>query len=118
SADTSRGFIVAAGAPAYMVFTVQPTTTTAAGTMRPAVRVTAFDMLGNVATGFGGDVTLAITAGTGTSGAALLGTTTVTAVNGVAIFSTLGIDRVGSGYTLSAAAAGLTGATSTPFDIN
>ena len=118
SADTSRGFIVAAGAPAYMVFTVQPTTTTAAGTMRPAVRVTAFDMLGNVATGFGGGVTLAITAGTGTSGAALLGTTTVTAVNGVAIFSTLGIDRVGSGYTLSAAAAGLTGATSTPFDIN
>ena len=118
SADTSRGFIVAAGAPAYMVFTVQPTTTTAAGTMRPAVRVTAFDMLGNVATGFGGDVTLAITAGSGTSGAALLGTTTVTAVNGVAIFSTLGIDRVGSGYTLSAAAAGLTGATSTPFDIN
>ena len=63
-------------------------------------------------------MTLAITAGSGTSGATLLGTTTVTAVNGVAIFSTLGIDRAGSGYTLSATAAGVTGATSTPFDIN
>jgi len=118
SADTSRGFIVAPGAPAYLVFTVQPTTTTAAGTMRPAVRVTAFDVLGHTATGFAGDVTLAITAGTGTGGATLLSTTTVTAVNGVAIFSTLGIDRAGSGYTLSATAAGVTGATSTPFDIN
>jgi len=67
---------------------------------------------------FTGAVTVALTAGTGTAGATLSGTTTVAAVDGVAIFSTLNIDRVGSGYTLSAVATGLTGATSTAFDIN
>src|SRR2546427_13226832 len=79
-----------------------------AGTMRPAVRVTAFDVLGNAATGFAGDVTLAITAGTGTGGATLLGTTTGTAVNGGAIFSNPSLDPAGGGQTPSAAPAGLT----------
>ena len=47
----------------------------------------------------------------------LSGTTIVTAVNGVATFSDLSIDKAGNGYTLVAAASGLTGATSTTFNI-
>jgi len=115
---TSTAFAIIAGPADRLLFTVQPSTTTAAGTVRPSVRVTALDALGNRATQFTGAVTVALTAGTGTAGATLSGTTTVAAVDGVAIFSTLSIDRVGSGYTLSAAAAGLTGATSTAFEIN
>jgi len=80
--------------------------------------VTALDALGNRAAHFTGAVTVALTAGTGTAGATLSGATTVAAVDGVAIFSTLSVDRVGNGYTLAAAAAGLTGATSTAFEIN
>jgi len=38
-------------------------------------------------------------------------------VNGVATFSNLRIDKAGTGYTLAASAGGLTGATSTAFDI-
>ena len=50
-------------------------------------------------------------------GGTLSGTTTVSAVNGVAVFSNLSIDKTGDGYTLTATSAGLTGATSPPFDI-
>jgi hypothetical protein len=42
---------------------------------------------------------------------------TVNAINGVATFSTLSLNRVGTGYTLTAASSGLTGATSSPFNI-
>jgi hypothetical protein len=38
-------------------------------------------------------------------------------VNGVATFSNLSIDRVGTGYTLAASSTGLTGATSSGFNI-
>jgi hypothetical protein len=47
----------------------------------------------------------------------LAGSTTVAAVSGVASFSNLSIDEAGSGYTLTAAAPGLTSATSTTFNI-
>ena len=45
------------------------------------------------------------------------GTVTVNAVNGVATFSTLTMTKAGTGYTLNATAAGVTGATSTAFNI-
>src|SRR6266550_2163971 len=50
-------------------------------------------------------------------GGTLSGTTSVNAVNGVATFSTLSINNAGNGYTLTASASGLTGATSTAFNI-
>ena len=39
------------------------------------------------------------------------------AVNGVATFSNLTLNQIGTGYTLTAAASGLTGATSPAFNV-
>jgi hypothetical protein len=115
SPDTSANFTIAAGPATHLSFTVSPTTTSAGETMNPAVRVTALDGLGNVATNFTGNVTVAI--GTNPAGGTLSGTTTVAAVGGVAVFSTLRIDNVGANYTLSATAAGVTDAISAAFDV-
>jgi Big-like domain-containing protein/calcineurin-like phosphoesterase family protein len=60
-------------------------------------------------------VTLAI--GTNPKSGHLSGTKTVAAVSGIATFNDLSIDSAGTGYTLSATSAGLTGATSNAFDI-
>src|SRR5439155_14194483 len=67
---------------------------------------------GNTATGFTGNVTVAIgtNPGTGTLG----GTLTHAAVGGVATFANLSIDKVGTGYTLTATGAG--SATSAAFN--
>src|SRR5205823_336099 len=81
----------------------------------PAVQVTARDAQGNTATGFTGNVTVAI--GTNGGGGTLSGTATVGAASGVATFSTLSIDKVGTGYMLTGAATGLSGATSAGFNI-
>jgi Invasin, domain 3 len=115
TAATSAGFNIA-GAATQLAFTVQPTTTVVGATITPAVQVTALDASGNPATNFAGNVTVAIGANPG--GGTLAGTTTVTAVNGVASFSTLSINKVATGYTFTAAATGLTGATSAAFAIN
>ena len=114
---TSGSFDVTAAAANHLVFTVEPISATAGTSLAPAIQVTAKDGSGNVQTGFTGNVTLTITAGTGTGGATLSGTTTQAAVAGVATFSNLSIDRSGTGYTLSSTGAGLTGSTSAAFDI-
>jgi len=115
---TSGVFQVTATRATQLVFTTQPSAATGGATIAPAVKVTARDASGNTVTSFTGAVTLSISAGTGTAGAILSGTATGSAVNGVATFSTLSIDRSGTGYRLSATAAGLSGATSAPFTIN
>src|SRR5262245_15676944 len=115
--STSTAFAVSPAAASLLVFTTQPTAAIAGDAIAPAVVVTARDPWGNTATGFSGNVTVEITTGTGAAGASLLGARTVAAVGGVATFSTLGITRNGTAYTLSARASGLTGATSSPFDI-
>src|SRR5207248_8188312 len=68
---------------------------------------------GNTATGFTGNVTVAI--GTNPSTGTLGGTVPRAAVGGVATFSNLSIDKVGTGYTLTATGAG--SATSAAFNI-
>jgi hypothetical protein len=68
--------------------------------MTPAVQVTARDGLGNTATAFASKASVAIGANPG--GGTLSGTPTVAPVAGVATFSTLSIDKVGTGYTLTA----------------
>src|SRR5207249_2615564 len=119
SGATSTAFNITPGSATQLVFTVQPSTAVAARTISPAVQVAARDAQGNLVTGFTGSVTVAL--GTNPSGATLAGTTTVTAAGGVASFASLSLNKVGSGYTLTAAAPfqpALTGATSAPFDIS
>jgi hypothetical protein len=115
---TSAAFNVSATLVTQLVFTRQPSSTTAGAIITPSVRVTARNSSGQTETSFTGNVTLTITAGTGTAGSTLSGTTTVAAVAGVATFATLNIDNSGSGFRLSATAAGVSGALSAPFTIN
>jgi hypothetical protein len=115
SSATSSAFDVVIGAATRLVFSVQPSNLVTGGTMTPAVEVTAQDAGNNTVQSFTGDVTMTI--GTNPSGGTLSGTTTVAAVAGVATFSTLSLDKSGTGYTLAASAAGLTGATSTTFNV-
>jgi hypothetical protein len=93
----------------------QPTTITAGGTIAPPVRVAAQDSAGRTVTGFTGPITLAI--GNNPSGGSLGGTRSVDAIDGVATFSDLSVDKEGPGYTLTASAGSLTGATSAAFDV-
>src|SRR5438093_1409540 len=119
SGATSTAFNITPGPVTQLVFTVQPSTAVAARTISPAVQVAARDAQGNLVSAFAGSVTVAL--GTNPSGGTLAGTTTVPAVSGVASFASLSLNKVGSGYTLTAAAPfqpALTGATSAPFDIS
>src|SRR5439155_14525085 len=73
------------------------------------------DAQGNTVTTATTSITVAI--GTNPASGTLSGTTTVAAVSGVATFFNLSIDKAGTGYTLTASATGLTGATSSAFNI-
>src|SRR4029077_4077462 len=90
-------FNISPAAAARVVFTVQPTSTTAGSIIAPAVQVTAQDAFGNVATGFTGNVTVAIGSNPGSS--SLGGTSTIAAVGGIATFTDLTINNAGSGYS-------------------
>src|SRR5205823_1279815 len=63
---TSAAFNITAGTATQLVFSVQPSTTVAGAAIAPDVQVTAQDGNGNTATGFTGNVTVAI--GTNPSG--------------------------------------------------
>src|SRR5207248_3080567 len=114
---SSAAFSITPGTAATLLFTVQPSNALAGAAITPAVQVVAHDAQGNTATGFSGNVTMAL--GVNPGSGTLAGTTSLTAVSGVATFSSLSIDKVGTGYTLTAVdpGEGLSGATSTPFNI-
>jgi len=103
------------GPPIQLHFSVPPTNSFVGRPLIGVVRVAALDRFGNVATDFVESVTVAI--GSDPSGGTLSGTTTVAAVAGVATFADLRVDQVGTGYTLTASASGLNGATSAAFDV-
>ncbi|HYL55487.1 MAG TPA: hypothetical protein VEU73_07910 [Gemmatimonadales bacterium] len=115
AAATSTAFDIAVGPAARLAFTVQPSNANVGATIAPAVQVTARDAGGNTATGFTGNVTVAI--GTNAGVGTLSGTTTVQAVAGVASFADLSIHKAGTGYTLTAVSGVLTAGTSAPFTI-
>lgn len=81
----------------------------------PAPAVTCLTTGGAVATGYTGDVTVAL--GTNPTGATLSGTLTVSATAGVATFSDLTLNHSGKNFTLSATASGLRSVTSAAFSI-
>ena len=103
----SDPFLVVPGSAATLRFTGQPSDALPGDTIRPPVRVTAFDSLGNVATGYTGLVDLVIyDDGSLLMNARLSGHTTVAASGGTATFTDLSIDQPGQGYTLAAAFGG------------
>src|SRR5207245_10008679 len=106
SGTTSTPFNITTWAATQLSFNVQPSNTFAGAPITPAVQVTALDGQGNTATGFTGNVTVALGANPGSG--TLSGTTTVAAVAGVATFPGLSINKVGTGYTLTASATGAT----------
>jgi hypothetical protein len=114
---TSKRFDISSGPATHLAFTVEPGTAVAGSPWNPAVQVTAQDALGNAAADFTGTVTLVITGGTGTAGAALSGVTTVAAVAGVSAFGAVSIDKMGTGYTVTAAGGGFPSITSAAFDV-
>src|SRR2546422_16564 len=98
-----------------LAFTVQPTNAAGAQPITPAVQVAVQDAVGNTVSAATNAVT--VTLGSNPSGGTLGGTMTVSASQGIATFADLRIDQPGSGYTLGASAARLSGATSTPFAV-
>ena len=81
-----------------------------------ALTATVIDPFGNTDTTFNGMVTLALAAGS-PAGATLGGTSTATAVNGVAHFNNVLLTQAGTGYALTASAAGITPALTAAFAV-
>src|SRR2546425_767840 len=101
-----------------LVFSQQPSNATGGSAITPAVAVQVQDQFGNVVTsGSGSNASITIAIGSNPGAGTLSGTTTQSAVSGVATFSNLSIEKPGTGYTLTASSTGLTGATSTAFNI-
>ena len=115
-AGTSSGtFNITLGPATKLVFGTVTSPVPAGTSITPAVTVSVEDAASNVVTTSSASIAMAI--GTNPSSGTLSGTTPVSAINGVATFSNLSINNVGSGYTLSASSAGLTGAISGAFNI-
>jgi len=116
----SRIFQISAAAPTKLEFTVQLEGAKAGEPFETQPKVAVMDIYGNVVTSSRASITVSITPDTGTAGAILSGTKTLVAedaMGGLSAFVNLSIDRAGSGYTLTATSAGLTSATSAPFDV-
>ena len=116
---TSAPFSISVGTPAKLAFSQQPSNSTGGVAFGTQPKVTVQDALGNTVTSDTSPVTLAITNGTPPTGGpgTLSGTVTVAAVNGVATFAGLSVDKIGTGYSLTASDGALTGATSNTFNI-
>ncbi len=112
---TSQAFNVLPGAASRLVFSAQPSSTASGSPIAPAVQVSVQDALGNLVTSE--TRTIAVGLGNNPGGATLSGTTSASASSGVATFGDLLLDKAGSGYTLVASAAGLTGAVSDGFTV-
>ncbi|MHA8062352.1 beta strand repeat-containing protein, partial [Aquirufa beregesia] len=102
------------GPAAKLSFQVQPSNAGALATISPAINVRIEDTHGNLTSS---TANVTIDFGTNAGSGTLSGTKTVAAVNGVATFSDLSINNAATGYTLAVSSAGLTGATSNPFNI-
>src|SRR5205809_179514 len=112
---TSSAFNIGVGAGAKLVFTVQPSNTAAGAAITPAVQVTVQDAQGNTVTTATTSITVAI--GTNPTSGTLAGPTTAPSLSGVATFANVSINNPGTGYTLTASATSLTGATSSSFNV-
>ncbi len=116
--DTSAAFTISPASAAVLAFQVQPANVAAGASITPAVEVKVVDAYANIVTSATTSITVAIgTNAADSANGVLSGTKIRNAVSGVASFNNLNIDRSGNGYTLTAAGGGLTGATSTTFNV-
>ncbi|MBC7693652.1 MAG: hypothetical protein H7222_17940 [Methylotenera sp.] len=115
ASPTAKPVLVLAGPPAKVAFSIQPSNTSAGQSINPTLVVQIQDAGGNRVTSSTDSVTVSLLANPGT--ATLAGTKTVNAVNGEAFFTGLILNRIASGYTIQAASAGLTSATSSSFNV-
>jgi hypothetical protein len=106
---TTTAFNVTPGPLSGLVFQAQPTAPITAGA-RFGLTVSAADAYGNAVSGFNGPISLSLFNNPAPNplAATLNGPLTQTATNGVATFSGLSLDVAASGYTIAAAANGLT----------
>ena len=104
-----------AGTAASLSFGTQPSNAVAGVANAPAIVVRALDANGLLMPGYPGTVTLAIAANPG--GSTLGGSVAIAPVGGVATFSNVILNKVGTGYTLTASSGSLTAATSSAFNI-
>jgi trimeric autotransporter adhesin len=110
------GALVVSAPATQLVFVQQPSNVVHNANVTPAINVLLVDGSFDAVTTSGVPVTLAI--GTNPGGGTLSGGgPTNTAASGVATFTTTKISLAGTGYTLTASSAGLTGATSTAFNV-
>lgn len=112
----STGFIVNPGAAAKLTFITQPANSMTGSTIAGPPTVAVQDSFNNTVTSSTASITIGIASNPG--GGSLSGTTTRPASFGVAAFTGLSINQPGSGYTLSAIAAGLTSVTSNAFNMS
>lgn len=98
-------------------FVVEPTNTTGAVAIAPAIQVRVRDALGATVTGSSAFITLEIEPTSGTAGASIIGTASVAAQGGVASFDAVAVDSAGAGYRLVAVATGITPDTSAAFTV-
>lgn len=104
----------APGVPTQIAFLVQPANTNINQTITPPVQVVIQDFQGATVANATNQVTLTLASGSGN----LNGTLTLPAVNGVAVFNNLSLNTAGVGFVLGASSPGLTGASSSAFNIN
>ncbi|HKU61655.1 MAG TPA: PxKF domain-containing protein [Gemmatimonadales bacterium] len=111
-----NGTLVVFGAPHHLVFGQQPSNSQGGATITPALTVRVLDVNNNlVATG---TTTVAMAIQNNPGSGTLSGTVSLAAVGGIATFSDLSIDKIGTAYTLRATSSGLTGITSSNFNVN
>lgn len=115
SAGDSAQFNVSIGSPTKLGILFQPGNSTTSGAITGPPTVAVQDASGNTITTSTAPITVAIGANPG--GGTLTGTTVRNASSGVAAFADLRIDQAGNGYTLTATSPGLSGATTTAFNI-
>ncbi len=116
SSGDSAAFMVSAGAASTLAFTNQPGNATAGASIPGPPTVAVRDSFGNTVTSSTASITIAV--GTNPGGGTLGGTTTKNASDGLASFTDLSLDKAANGYTLTASASGLTGATSASFNVS
>jgi hypothetical protein len=99
----------------HLVIVTEPGNAAANSAIGPTIEVEFVNQAGQVDTSMNSVVSVAI--GINPGGGTLTGSMSATAVNGIATFSGLSINKVGSGYTLTATSGTLSSAPSAGFNV-